>query len=198
MVDLIALVSRYEAFQNRVHEQITGQRHRSAGEARTVRTGYRAGYWVAEWEDGTDACMDDLTQRCPQVVIGRYDAIASCDSGPYTPTGDEFKAGWRRFGALALSPKVRAVAELPTPGFDEWYVYDRNPELTPHANFVNTGGFSVLNSVKEDTNAFWDQVMRLTPLHVLGAGSPTLFLATRDEALFRAVTEATPDDKGAY
>jgi hypothetical protein len=45
-------------------------------------THYRGGYWIVEWDDGTDACMDDLTQRCPQLLIGRYVAIASCDSGP--------------------------------------------------------------------------------------------------------------------
>lgn len=163
-----------------------------------MRTGYRAGYWVAEWDDGTDACLDDLTQRCPQLVIGRYVAIASCDSGPYTPTEDEVKAGWRRIGELALRPAVQAVSELPSSGFDEWYVYDRSQEFAPHANFVNRGGFSTLSLEHEPTNTFWDQVTRLEPLHVLGAGSPTLFLVTRDKTLFRAVTGVTPDDEGSH
>ncbi|MFM0080383.1 hypothetical protein [Paraburkholderia sediminicola] len=132
--------------------------------------------------------MDDLAQRCPQLLIGRYVAIASCDSGPYTPTDDEFAAGWSKIGALAISPKVETVSQLPTPGFDEWYVYDRKNGLAPHVNFVNRRGFSVLNSADEHTNTFWDQVMRRVPLHVLGAGCPTLFLITRDEALFRAIT----------
>jgi hypothetical protein len=141
--------------------------------------------------------MDDLTQRCPQLLIGLYVAIASCDSGSYTPTDDEVNAGWRRIGVLALSPKVQAVSQLPAPGFDEWYVYDRIQEPAHHTNFVNTWG-GPLSSGKENTNAFWDQVIRLNPLHVLGAGSSTLFLVTRDEALFRAITELARADEGAH
>jgi len=192
------LVSRCEAIQNLLHEQVTNRRQRNVEAARTIRVGYRAGYWVAEWEGGTDAWMGELTQRCPQLVIGRYIVVASCDSGPYTPTSDKVGAGWRRFGALAYSPKVQSVIEFPTPGFDEWYVYDRNQEFVPHENFVNTWGFSVLSSERERTKAFWDQVIRLEPLHVLGAGSPTLFLVTRDEVLFRAMTDATRHDGGAH
>ncbi|WP_120349274.1 hypothetical protein [Paraburkholderia fungorum] len=135
--------------------------------------------------------MDDLTQRCPQLLIGRYVAIASCDSGPYTPTADEFAAGWSKIEALAISPKVEAVSQLPAPGFDEWYVYDWSNGLAPHANFVNRWGFSALNSDDEYTNTFWDQVTRRAPLHVLGAGCPALFLVTRDEALFKAVIART-------
>jgi hypothetical protein len=162
-----------------------------ANETRMVRTGYRAGYWIMERDDGTDACMGDLVQHCAQSLVGRYVVIASCDSGSYTPTDDELTAGWRQVGALAISPKVETVSRLPTPGFDEWYVYDRNDEPAPHLNFVNRWGFSVLNSDDEHTAAFWDQITRLAPLHVLGAGCPTLFLVTRDEVLFKAIAAVT-------
>ncbi|KUY74078.1 hypothetical protein [Burkholderia sp. RF4-BP95] len=151
-----------------------------------MRTGERAGYLIAEWSDGTDGAIEDLVLRCPELVLGRHVAIASCDSGPYMPTDEEFMAGWSTIGKLAVSPLVKAVSQLPMPGFDEWYVYDRLNEYEPHANFVNRLGFSALNFDDEYTEQFWGQVIKFEPLHVLGSGTPGLFLVTRDEVRFRA------------
>lgn len=163
------------------------------GGERVTRTGERAGYRIVEWNDGTDGAIEDLVLRCPELVLGRYVAIASCDSGPYTPTDEEFTAGWSKIGALAVSPLVKVVSQLPMPGFDEWYVYDRLIKFEPHADFVNRLGFSPLNVEDTCTEEFWRQVVKLEPLHVLGSGTPDLFLVTRDELLFQAaIREVRP------
>ncbi|WP_260436298.1 hypothetical protein [Burkholderia sp. Bp9143] len=154
---------------------------------RVTRTGERARYRIVEWNDGTDGAIEDLVLRCPELVLGRYVAIASCDSGPYTPTDEEFTAGWSKIGALAVSPLVTEVSQLPMPGFDEWYVYDRFIKFEPHANFVNRLGFSPLNVDDTYTEEFWKQVAKLEPQHVLGSGTPGVFLVTRDKTLFEAV-----------
>ncbi|WP_244138810.1 MULTISPECIES: hypothetical protein [Burkholderia] len=156
------------------------------GGERVTRTGERAGYRIAEWTDGTDGDIEELVLRCPELVLGRHVAIASCDSGPYTPTDEEFMVGWSKFGELAVSPLVKAVSQLPMPGFDEWYVYERLIKFEPHSNFVNRLGFSPLNVDDKYTEEFWRQVAKLEPLHVLGSGTPGSFLVTRDELLFQA------------
>ncbi|VBB17106.1 hypothetical protein [Burkholderia stabilis] len=160
-----------------------------AGWGSVMRTGERAGYRIVEWADGTDGDLQSLVLRCPELVVGRHVAIASCDSGPYTPTVEELAAGWSRIGNLAVSPLVETTSQLPMPGFDEWYVYDRPDSFEPHANFVNRLGFSPLNVDDAYTDAFWRQVVKLAPLHVLGAGTPGLFLVTRDPALFQAALQ---------
>ncbi|MFC5431008.1 hypothetical protein ACFPTO_19710 [Paraburkholderia denitrificans] len=176
------------AFLEKMIDNLTDE----SGE-RVTRTGERAGYRIVEWSDGTDGAIEDLVLRCPELVLGRYVAIASCDSGPYTPTDEEFTAGWSKIGTLAVSPLVKVVSQLPMPGFDEWYVYDRFIKFEPHANFVNRLGFSPLNVDDTYTDEFWRQVAKLEPLHVLGSGTPGVFLVTRDNTLFEAVTcDATP------
>lgn len=43
----------------------------------------------------------DLLQLCPEVVLGKYIAITSIDSGPLAPTDEETAAGWEIRGKIA-------------------------------------------------------------------------------------------------
>jgi hypothetical protein len=151
-----------------------------------MKTGMRSSYRVIEWDNGDDADLTNIIQPCPRAVLGNFVAIATCDSGPYTPTAAELAEGWLFVGNLAISPRVTAISQLPAPHFDEWYVYDRNTDLGLHRAFVNHAGFAPLNDRDPLTEEFWAQVARLNPKHVLGAGAPTLFLVTRDEEVYRA------------
>lgn len=153
-----------------------------------IRTGSRFGYWVVEWADGFDPSLADLMLQFSEAVIGNRIAIASCDSGPFLPNDAETKNGWTIHNALAISPRIQSVAELPTPGFDEWYVYDLDVPFDHHNSFVNRFGFSPLDTEGGDAEKFWVQVENFRPLHVLGAGTPTMFFATRDEAMFMKIT----------
>jgi hypothetical protein len=155
-----------------------------------MRTGRRSEYWIAEWSDGCDANLADLIPFCPSIVRGQHVAIASYDSGRYTPSKEEVAAGWRTLGDLAVSPKVTSVDSLPMPNFDEWYVYNRNVNLGPHRAFVNRLGFGPLSEQDPETKEFWDQVDLLQPNHVVGAGCPVLFLVTRDETIYQAALAA--------
>lgn len=147
-------------------------------------TGTRSGYWVVQWSYEWDPSLEDLLAEFPEFVLGRYVAIASCDSGTYKPGASDFAKGWEMKGDIAISPEVRAVDDLPAPGFDEWYVYEQKPAPYSYQSFVNTFGFSPLTSSEKELSVFWGQVEATRPLHVLGAGTPTMFVVTRDEDLF--------------
>jgi hypothetical protein len=155
-----------------------------------MRTGSRAGYWIVEWTEDWDPSLKDLIDRFPEIVVGRYVAIASCDSGPYRPTDADIKTGWEDQHGITISQRISKVSQLPMPGFDEWYVYDNSGALGHCRSFVNHFGFAPLDASSGLANAFWAQVEACRPLHVLGAGTPTMFFVTRDEALFKRVTNA--------
>lgn len=147
-------------------------------------TGTRSGYWVVQWSYDWDPSLADLLDEMPELVLGRFVSIASCDSGPYRPTEREVENGWELVANIAISPRVIAVSGLPIPGFDEWYVHEERPSPYGYQNFVNTFGFSPLTADENTLNLFWSQVETTRPIHVLGAGTPTMFLVTRDENIF--------------
>ena len=152
-----------------------------------MRSGIRGDYLVAKWEDGFDASLEELIYQFPDIVLGHYVTIISCDSGLYTPTETELFEGWHRRKSLTQSPRIRSVNQLPMPGFDEWYVHRENRSMDNLQSFVNEFGFSCLKKNDESSEAFWLQVEHYKPMHVLGAGT-SLFFATQDEALFKKVT----------
>jgi hypothetical protein len=68
----------------------------------------------------------DLLQACPEIVLGKYIAITSSDSGPLVLTDKERAEGWESRGQIAYSPKVGTVEGLPRTDYDEWYIF-RSP-----------------------------------------------------------------------
>ncbi|MBV8618267.1 MAG: hypothetical protein JOY84_05330 [Curvibacter sp.] len=151
--------------------------------------GKRAGYSVIQWEYDWDPSLFDLLERVPGCVLGRRVAIASCDSGKYPPSNVELANGWEVIEGIAVSPRVTSVSALPTPGFDEWYVYDTRPNAYSYKAFVNQFGFGPLNVVDSKADEFWAQVGACRPLHVLGAGTPVMFVVTQDTNLFNKLLE---------
>lgn len=153
-----------------------------------VKTGKQSGYWVVTWAGGSDPSLDDLLPHIPEAVLGRRVLIASFDSGQFSPTPHELAHGWSVRGSQAVSAPVQAVSDVPAVGFDEWYVYDGDVPRGHHHAFVNRLGFSPLDPACPEAHEFWEQVRRFQPLNVLGAGTPTMFLVTRDEQIYeRAV-----------
>lgn len=144
--------------------------------------GHRLEYSVVQWSYEWDPSLTDLLERMPELVLGRHVVIASCDSGPYQPSEAELEAGWEFVDGIAVSPKIAVASELPTPGFDEWYVYEERPVHRSYRSSVNHFGFAPLPP--DQATEFWAQVETALPLHVLGAGTPTMFLATRDRNSF--------------
>lgn len=146
----------------------------------------RDGYWVIQWSADWDPSLEDVIGAAPELVIGNRVAITSCDGGPYTPTAEEIRAGWSIAGTTAISKPIADAAELPMPGFDEWYVFSSIPPHPPASRFVDSYNFSVLDE-SDSSKAFWEQIRQARPLHVLGAGTPNMFFATRDRGVFDRV-----------
>ena len=58
-----------------------------------METGSRGRY---SWLTSADHNLDYLLMSCPQIVLGRYLAVTSFDSGSLVPKEDEIIAGWER------------------------------------------------------------------------------------------------------
>ncbi len=74
--------------------------------------------------------FDTLLSVCPGVVLGKYIAVTSFDSGCLY-LGDSEKAdGWKSRKGVAYSSVIKSVDSLPQRGgWDEWYVFDTPTDL---------------------------------------------------------------------
>jgi hypothetical protein len=144
--------------------------------------GHKQKYSVVQWSYEWDPSLFDLLDRMPELVLGRHVVVVSWDSGQYKPTQAELDCGWEVVNGVAVSPKIAVVSDLLTAGFDEWYVYEERPRPYGYLASVNRFGFAPLPP--DQAPEFWTQVEDALPLHVLGAGTPTMFLATRDRKSF--------------
>ena len=149
----------------------------------------------------TDKSLPELLQLCPEIILGKYLAITSCDSGPLELNDEERLSGWESRHGIAYSPRIGAIEGLPHDGWDEWYVFQRSADLGQlvpattnifevpqrpgyvHA-FVNFGTFP-LRRPQGNTllDLFWPQLDWIHPESYIGNGE-YLMLATVNEKLF--------------
>ncbi|MDD1015201.1 hypothetical protein [Pseudomonas rubra] len=148
-----------------------------------LHTGSRLGYSALDWNEGYDVNLRDVIRQHPQLVLGRYVAIAWSDSGRYHLSDAEIAGGWQPVGDLAISPMVTDIAQLPTPGFDEWYVFERLPDMTTLSRFSSAIAFQPFGDGAK-VDEFWSQIADLRPVHALLGGCPSLLLITRDTAVY--------------
>jgi len=148
----------------------------------------------------------DLLQLCPEVVLGKYVAITSIDSGPLVPTEIETAAGWQTRGKIAYSPKVQNVEQLPRAGWDEWYIFDdptdlgtshlaenifEVPQEQGHVSVLVNYGFALHPPERADltlTRLFWEQIMRIRPESYV-ADSDYLTFVSMNQTLFANVRD---------
>src|SRR5215472_13741572 len=86
---------------------------------RLLQTGSTNDY---QWLVSTDRQLDVL-KCCPDVVLGKYVAITSFDSGPLRLTEGQRSAGWASHGEIAYSPAIQHVKAVPQAYFSELYVF---------------------------------------------------------------------------
>jgi hypothetical protein len=162
----------------------------------------------------TEFEVDGLARLCPKMVLGKYLAVTSFDSGSL-PLSDEKKAkGWQSRNGITYSPRIGAIEALPrTDGWDEWYVFEAptdlgtlchtNPfdprpgpgQLHAYVNFNLVLHDSETDAVRE---LFWEQINWSNPESFLGESAQYLSFATRNEEIFSAVlgslSRANPTD----
>jgi hypothetical protein len=147
----------------------------------------------------------DLLQLCPEVVLGKYLAITSIDSGPLVPTDKQKAAGWESRGQIAYSPKVETVASLPRDGWEEWYIFGAPTDLgTSHLGEnvfevpQEQGHVSVLVNycfaldrpeLKDLATLFWQQIEWIRPESYVADGDRLNFVSM-NKTLFASVHNA--------
>lgn len=121
----------------------------------------------------------DLLQVCPDIILGKFVAVTSIDSGTLEPSAEQKAEGWKNREKIAYSPKVQSIKTLPRAGFDEWYIFESRTDLgvshlsenifeVPHGQghlsvFVNYF-FSLHRSEDKSLAAlFWPQIERIRP-----------------------------------
>ncbi|WP_085615080.1 MULTISPECIES: hypothetical protein [unclassified Pseudomonas] len=148
-----------------------------------LRTGAHGDYRTLDWNTGCDVNLGTIVRQLPQVVMGRYVAIAWSDSAQYNLSAAEIELGWECVGDLVLSPLITDIAQLPTPGFDEWHIFERMPDWTKLSKFRRAIAFQPFADGVE-ADEFWSQIEELQPEHALLGACPSLLLITRDEAIY--------------
>jgi hypothetical protein len=147
----------------------------------------------------------DLPQVCPEVVLEKYVAITSFDSGMLVPTDEETATGWATRGKIAYSPKIQNINGLPRAGWDEWYIFDNPTDLgTSHladnifeapqeqghvSVFVNYCFALHKPESKELTTLFWQQIARIRPESYVADNDYLNFVST-NKTLFASVRSA--------
>ena len=84
-----------------------------------LQTGSTNGY---QWLVSTARQLDVL-ECCPDLVLGKYVAITSFDSGPLGLTEGQKSAGWVSHGEIAYTPQIQQVKTVPQACFSELYVF---------------------------------------------------------------------------
>jgi hypothetical protein len=166
-------------------------------------TGKHGGY---QWLTMNECDISRLLELCPDVVLNRYLAITSVDSGALRLAEQEKSEGWwtaeearifrcspsgdRQDGEdwkVAFSPRLISVSGLPNEGFDEWYLFEHPVPAVEMEVFVNWVGFRLYDSEWQwCADRLWEQLERLNPESYLADGTVFTF-ATRNAALFEKV-----------
>jgi hypothetical protein len=98
----------------------------SQGLPEPLAAGSRGDY---KWLSSSHHQLDDLLRLFPNIVLGKYVAVTSFDSGPLVPNADERQLGWDNRQGIAYSPRVTSVETLPRDLYDEWYVFAQPVDL---------------------------------------------------------------------
>jgi hypothetical protein len=148
----------------------------------------------------------DLLQLCPEIVRGKYVAITSIDSGQLIPTDNEEAAGWQSRAKIAYSPKIQNLQELPSGGWDEWYIFETPtdlgashlgenifevPQEQGHISVFVNYGFALHPTERSAglVTLFWQQLARIRPESYVADNDYLTFVST-NRNLFASVRDA--------
>ena len=154
----------------------------------------RNGYSAFDWPPD-EMQLDGLLKRFPELVLGRFIAVLSFDSGPLVLSPEEEKKGWTRVGPIAFSPRITEIQDLPYECFDEWFIFDAPKFPAPLESFVKFLQFSPIDySWDEKRELFWSQVKQYGPTSVVGDGS-LCYLVTKLPGIIERLKEPNPEGR---
>jgi hypothetical protein len=157
-------------------------------------------YWI-EWSSPS-VFLHDFIHAFPSVVMQKYIAVTTCDSGPFVPTDQEHQDGWFAESDIAYSPQIVDVEAIPNDQFDEWYIFPILTKIPTIEIFINYAVFSLgdpkelfphwdaqmIAALRKEQERFWQQLIELTPESYLAEGEQLIFV-TRNRTLFAAVAQ---------
>ncbi len=154
----------------------------------------------------TGHSLEKILQACPELVVGKYIAVTSFDSGPLGLNPEDIIAGWKSRNDIAYSPQLSAFGCIPRDQYEEWYVFDRPtdlggmdpgnrnvfdicPQERQVSTVVNFGGFAFHDPNADDlTDLFWRQLDWIQPESYVADGN-RLNLASRNTDLFARIVQ---------
>ena len=105
---------------------------------------------------------------------------------------------------IAYSPQIRSVEEIPSAGWDEWYIFDRPadlgishlaenifevPQEQGHLSVLVNYGFALHQRANHLADLFWPQMARIRPESYV-ANNDYLTFVSINKALFASVRDA--------
>lgn len=160
---------------------------------------------IYEWLTTEDE-FGRLLRRCPEVVLHKYVAVTSIDSGFLNISDAQKRVGWHSHLNIAYSPLIQTVDELPRAGFDEWYIFNEpvilgqgcrgnifEAALQPGRVEVFVNYFGCLlhdTEMRSLADLFWKQIDWIQPESYISDGNTCLTFVSRNKTLFASVREA--------
>jgi hypothetical protein len=157
-----------------------------------------------DWLSTNGHSIDELLRVSPTVVLGKYLAVTSHDSGPLPLTAEQKSCGWAYRGEIAYTPRIESLDMVPVHAlYDEWYVFDAPADLgairegnifdfpvSPrHVEvFVNFAFVMDAPEMQELVGRLWQQLEWMRPeAYIAESDYGFLTFVTSDKGLFAAV-----------
>lgn len=150
-----------------------------------MKKGFRNKYsWFQMSEENFS--IDDFRRKFDSHLLGKYICVTAFDSALLTISPDEKNNGWRTLNGIAISPKIKNDSEIPTAGFDEWYIFSSAPtKFAVEEKFVNYSNLD-LSEDSDDVTRFWTEIEKHQPQIYISEGN-RLTIASSDKELIRRI-----------
>lgn len=153
------------------------------------------------WVSTTSFGIDDLLEVCPAVLLNKFVAVTSCDSGPLPLDEQSLAAGWRIQNGIAYSPQITSPDLFPYHvHFDEWYVFPEiagfdkvrgaNPKPESMEIYVNYYFRFDNPDTQHLATAMWQLLEQLRPeSYIAEADWGWMTLITRNQKVFETLVD---------
>jgi hypothetical protein len=163
-----------------------------------------------QWVTSDQHFIDDIVRLCPEVLLGRYLAVTSTDSGEPKWWAEKLP-GWESLGRVGYSPCLESTEGISyqihgreNAGFDEWYTFETRSDLgevivdenpwTEESRSRPGRIVALVNhyfspDLPDDvrSSVFWDQLKRIHPESYISDGAECVTFVSRNAYLFQSV-----------
>ena len=137
-------------------------------------------FWFQTFD--TNLNIDKFLREFKQHLENKYVCISAFDSGKIHISSEEKKLGWRNLDNVAISPAIKIDTAIPTAGFDEWYIFIKQPlTITLSDIYVNYSSFN-LSDNSDMIKKFWQDIEFNQPIIYISEGD-SLIIVTLDTKL---------------